>query len=152
MGHGNRAHLDLGRVAVIASVRVNGVDLGTVWHEPFRSDVTTALQSGRNAIEITVANLWTNRLIGDAALPEEGPMEDGDWAITQRLAPDGRRIALPTRKLVELPAWYRNGEAKPAGGRMGFTTWNLFLPDEALTESGLLGPVRLVFSQDVVAR
>ena len=34
-------------------------------------EVTSALKAGANELEIDVANLWPNRLIGDAALPKE---------------------------------------------------------------------------------
>jgi hypothetical protein len=39
--------------------------LGTVWKTPFRVDATEALKPGPNTLEIKVANLWVNRLIGD---------------------------------------------------------------------------------------
>ncbi len=62
--------LDLGDVRVMAGVKLNGHDLGVLWKRPFRMNVSSALQPGRNALEIRVANLWPNRMIGDAALPE----------------------------------------------------------------------------------
>jgi hypothetical protein len=62
--------LDLGKVSVVASVAVNGTNCGTAWKSPFVVDITSAVQAGENKIEIKVANLWTNRLIADAALPE----------------------------------------------------------------------------------
>ncbi|MBC2666790.1 glycoside hydrolase [Novosphingobium flavum] len=58
--------LDLGKVAEIARVTVNGREVGYAWHEPYRVDVGPALKKGANTIEVTVANLWINRLIGDA--------------------------------------------------------------------------------------
>jgi hypothetical protein len=58
--------LDLGDVANLAEVKVNGKPLGITWKKPFRVDLTGALKPGSNTIEITVANLWVNRLIGDA--------------------------------------------------------------------------------------
>ena len=61
--------LDLGEVQALAQVKLNGYDLGTVWQPPFRVNITDALQPGLNALEIRVANLWRNRMIGDAALP-----------------------------------------------------------------------------------
>ena len=61
--------LDLGEVQVMAQLKLNGHDLGVLWRPPFRVNLTAALQSGRNTLEIRVANLWPNRMIGDAALP-----------------------------------------------------------------------------------
>jgi hypothetical protein len=58
--------LDLGEVHDIAQVTVNGQDLGTQWHAPYRFDVGSAVHNGTNAIQVRVANSWVNRLIGDA--------------------------------------------------------------------------------------
>ncbi|RYE61192.1 MAG: hypothetical protein EOO82_02290 [Oxalobacteraceae bacterium] len=58
--------LDLGEVKNIAEVIVNGKIVGTVWKKPFRIDITPALKTGRNTVQIKVTNLWVNRLIGDA--------------------------------------------------------------------------------------
>jgi hypothetical protein len=62
---GARLWLDLGDVKNLAEVSINGNSLGTLWRLPFRVDVTSALVPGANALEIKVANLWVNRLIGD---------------------------------------------------------------------------------------
>ena len=62
---GARLWVDLGDVKNLAEVSVNGKPLGTVWKTPFRVDATTALKAGGNILEIKVANLWVNRLIGD---------------------------------------------------------------------------------------
>ena len=58
--------LDLGKVGDVAEVRVNGRPVGTAWHAPYRLDIGGAARSGDNTIEVRVANLWVNRLIGDA--------------------------------------------------------------------------------------
>ena len=57
--------LDLGKVAVMAEVFVNGQSQGVVWKSPFKLDVTQALKPGKNDIKVIVTNLWVNRLIGD---------------------------------------------------------------------------------------
>ena len=64
-------YLDLGEVRTVARVRLNGTDLGVLWTRPFRVEITRAVQPADNLLEITVTNLWPNRLIGDAALPAE---------------------------------------------------------------------------------
>ena len=59
------ALLDLGEVKWCASVRLNGVDLGSRFFGPFRWQV--ALKKGRNVLEVTVANLLVNQ-VGDDAI------------------------------------------------------------------------------------
>jgi len=63
--------LDLGRVEVMAQVKLNGKDLGILWKTPYQVEITEVIQPGENTLEITVANLWPNRLIGDQLLPPE---------------------------------------------------------------------------------
>lgn len=65
LGRGERLLLDLGDVREVAEVRVNGVLAGTAWKPPFRVNVTGLLRPGLNQLEVRVANLWVNRLIGD---------------------------------------------------------------------------------------
>lgn len=62
---GQRMILDLGDVGELADVIVNGQAAATVWHAPYRADVTALLKPGVNKLEVRVANLWVNRLIGD---------------------------------------------------------------------------------------
>ena len=61
--------LQLGRVGHVAEVRLNGQPLGVVWCAPWLVDLTGVAREGENLLEIDVANLWVNRLIGDSALP-----------------------------------------------------------------------------------
>jgi len=70
--------LDLGKVHEIARVRLNGKDLGVVWCAPWRIDISDAIKSRNNDLEIEVANLWPNRLIGDAGKPES---ERFTWTV-----------------------------------------------------------------------
>ncbi|WP_336518050.1 glycosyl hydrolase [Pollutibacter soli] len=58
--------IDLGDVKNIAEVFVNGRNMGTIWKQPFLLDITNALKSGNNTIQVKVTNLWVNRLIGDS--------------------------------------------------------------------------------------
>lgn len=58
--------LDLGQVGDLAEVRINGKAVGIAWKAPYRVDISSAVKKGDNAIEVRVANLWVNRLIGDA--------------------------------------------------------------------------------------
>lgn len=69
-----RLLLDLGELHEVGSVRLNGHDLGIVWTKPVRVDITDAAKAGNNDLEITVVNLWPNRLIGDAGLPQESQL------------------------------------------------------------------------------
>jgi hypothetical protein len=63
--------LSLGDVKNLARVKLNGRDLGVVWCAPWQVATGDALKAGKNELEIEVANLWPNRLIGDLSLPVE---------------------------------------------------------------------------------
>ena len=58
--------LDLGRVGEVAEVYVNGKLVGTPWKPPFRVDIGAVAKRSHNTLEVRVADLWMNRLIGDA--------------------------------------------------------------------------------------
>lgn len=62
---GDETWLSLGSVKNIAEVRLNGKDLGIVWKEPWKVDISSAVKEGENLLEVSVTNLWVNRLIGD---------------------------------------------------------------------------------------
>jgi hypothetical protein len=121
---GCRIFLDLGRVEIMARVKLNGQDLGILWKPPYRVEITEAAKTGPNTLEIAVVNLWANRLIGDAALPE-----------------DARRDKKGT--LESWPQWILDGQPSPTGRRT-FVTFPLWKKDDPLQESGLLGPVQLL--------
>ena len=120
---GNHLILDLGQVANLAEVYVNGKSAGSCWKPPFRLDITNLLKPGENQLEIHVTNLWVNRLIGDEFLPAENQYDA--WG-----------------ELKTLPEWYKNNEVK-TGDRITFVTWRQYDQSGPLVESGLVGPVTL---------
>ncbi|MBE7502411.1 MAG: hypothetical protein HS113_19425 [Verrucomicrobiales bacterium] len=102
----SRVFLDLGRVEVMAQVRLNERDLGVVWTAPWAVDVTEALKPGVNRLEVTVANLWPNRLIGDAALPADQRVTWTTWNPFTKdapLLPSG--LLGPVTLQSEVPRW-----------------------------------------------
>ncbi len=63
-------YIDLGEVHDIASVKLNGEDMGVIWCAPWRINISNALKEGNNELEIEVANRWINRLMGDRQEPD----------------------------------------------------------------------------------
>ena len=118
-------YLDLGKVAVIAEVKLNGRSLGVLWKPPFRLEISGAVRPGENELEVKVTNLWVNRIIGDEQLPEDCRPQS--------------RLAQPVK---EWPQWLQRGEPSPTG-RITFAPWKCWKKDSPLQESGLLGPVTL---------
>jgi len=64
------SYLDLGKVAVMAEIILNGKSLGVQWKPPFRVAISDAMRFGKNRLEVKVTNLWPNRLIGDQNVSE----------------------------------------------------------------------------------
>ncbi len=124
--------LDLGRVEVLAQVIVNGRDLGVVWTKPYRVDISKAVKTGDNSVEIRVTNLWANRLIGDEEYPS-----DVKW--------DG----WVSKSFNNWPDWIKENKLRPSTQRRTFTTWKSFEKGDALLPSGLLGPVQVRAAQSV---
>jgi hypothetical protein len=77
--------LDLGDVEVMATVTLNGKKFGPFWKAPFQIDISPALKAGSNTLEVKVANLWPNRMIGDAALPVEKRLT---WSSFEPFTPE----------------------------------------------------------------
>ncbi len=134
---GQRLYLDLGAVAVLAEVVLNGKPLATLWKPPFRLDITDTVQPGDNQLEVRVTNLWPNRLIGDKQQPAE--YDYSGEAFGQKGG------------ITAMPAWYVQGQPKPASARVAFTTWQHYCQDSPLLESGLIGPVRLLVAAQPAA-
>jgi hypothetical protein len=122
--HADRLNLDLGQVDVLAEVIVNGKNLGILWCDPFRVDITAAAKPGDNSLEIRVTNLWVNRLIGDEQYPDDCEWEDN-------------------KSLKDWPTWLQEGKPRPSAQRLAFATWKFWTKDDVLPSSGLIGPVYL---------
>ncbi len=111
--------LDLGEVHCIARVSMNGRDLGVVWCAPWQVDIAGVAKQGENQLEIEVANLWVNRLIGDEAFPDDG-VKDGKF-----------------------PEWLLTGKPRTSG-RYAFAPVKFYSATSPLQRSGLVGPVRIL--------
>ena len=68
--------------------KINGKDMGVLWKPPFRLDATRVVMPGTNLLEVRVANLWPNRLIGDQLVSQEErrtssdlPYYPQDWPL-----------------------------------------------------------------------
>ncbi len=110
-----KIYLDLGTVHDMARVRLNGKDLGVVWCAPWRIEITGAVKDKANQLEISVANRWSNRMLGDQQAPDK----------------DVRTVKWPSGLL---------GGQEFKTGRYTFATAAGL---GALLPSGLLGPVRI---------
>lgn len=64
-----RIQLDLGKLHHVGEVFLNGQSLGIVWKPPYTIDITDAVVSGENRLQVEVANVWANRLLGDRGKP-----------------------------------------------------------------------------------
>ena len=93
--------------------------MGVVWTAPFQVKISDAIRSGENQIDIEVANLWPNRLIGDERLPDDG-VKNNQW-----------------------PEWLLKKQPRTSG-RYTFTTRKFYEKDSELLKSGLIGPVRIL--------
>ncbi len=112
-------YLDLGAVHHLARIRLNGKDLGVVWTAPWRVKITDAVMAKNNRLEIDVANLWTNRLLGDQQEPDANI------------------------RTLQWPSGLLEGRQWPAG-RYTFTTKSFGDKKKPpLLKSGLLGPVTI---------
>lgn len=79
---GDGLWVDLGQVADVAEVFVNGQAAGISWIAPDRLNIGEFVQAGENRLEVRVANRWVNRLIGDR--------QDGAEPVTFTAAPTYR--------------------------------------------------------------
>jgi hypothetical protein len=126
----SQIHLNLGKVHDLARITLNGKDLGVIWQPPFTLDITSALKTGENQLEIAVTNTWHNRLVGDEQFPAdfEWGEDRGDKGHAMRAYPD----------------WFIKNQPRPQQGRKCFVVWYYHRKDTPLLPAGLIGPVTLV--------
>jgi len=77
-------YLNLGKLSVMAKVKLNGKELGGVWIAPYRLNISDALIEGKNTLEIEVVNLWRNQLIKDKTRKED---QKYTWLVTDDIEP-----------------------------------------------------------------
>ena len=116
ISRGDRLYLELGEAHCLARVKLNGKEVGVVWTTPSRVPLTGELKKKGNHLEIEVANLWVNRLIGDENEPWDGVV-NGKW-----------------------PEWLLKGQPRPTK-RYTFAPYRFYKQGDPLLPSGLLGPV-----------
>jgi len=117
-----RLFLQLGDLAEIAEVTLNGQRLGFSWLPPYRLEVTKAIQPGTNQLEVRVANLWANRLNGDSLLPE------------------GKRFTRSNLDRIQTDPTSDSSYGRVPKGK----TRPVYTTIPPLMKSGLFGPVQLV--------
>lgn len=116
LSSGHPVFINLGEVNCMAEVRLNGAELGTLWTAPWSLEITNSVKTGENLLEIRVANLWPNRLIGDEKYPFDGIIK-GKW-----------------------PEWLLQNSPRNSQ-RTTFASYSFYKKDAPLLKSGLLGPV-----------
>lgn len=67
----SRFMLALPKVNGNVRVSVNGHEAGVIWCSPWCLDITPYIIKGENKVSLRVTNVLSNRMIGDASLPEE---------------------------------------------------------------------------------
>ena len=118
--------LDLGRVENLAQVSINGSAPVLIWKAPYQMNITSLIKAGVNELKVDVTNLYPNRLIGDEYLPEKYPYDEYG-------------------RICQFPAWYTNQEKDDDRQRVLFAPWKYYTKEAPLLESGLLGPVRILY-------
>lgn len=122
----NRLFLELGDLAEIAEVTLNGKKLGLSWLPPYRIEISSAVRRGSNQLEVRVANLWANRLNGDSLLPEASRYTKSNLdRIQTDPTSDSYFGAVP------------GGKARP-----------VYTKIPPLMRSGLFGPVKVISPKD----
>ena len=121
-GGTGKCKISLGKVPTgLAHVFVNGKDCGVAWCAPWEVDISAAVRKGENALEIRYTNNWANRLVGDCFLDKKD------------------RVTVSNLQYSRVPRTGSGWKQKP-------TRYSGMAVSDALQPSGLLGPVRWIYS------
>ena len=125
---GKKLELSLGELNDLATIKVNGKDVGVLWYPPYIVDITKFITPGENNLEVAVTNIWANRLIGD-----EQEERDFNWKRSGK-----------GYYLTAFPDWFLKNLPRPSSGRKTFSIWYYYTKDSKLQPAGLVGPVNLL--------
>jgi hypothetical protein len=125
--------LDLGQLFDMATVEINGAEVGILWFPPFKIDITDYVKAGTNALKISITNTWANRLIGDEQYPA-----DFEWGTDR--GEEGRAMKA-------FPGWFLRNEPRTEQGRKTFNLWYYYRKDSELRPAGLLGEVKIIVEE-----
>lgn len=106
-----RVVLNLGEIRFVGEIALNGKVLGILWTPPYELDVTGVIKEGENELVVRVANVWSNRLTGDAREPQFGTFTRTNirnalaWRVPWKDAPlhPSGLLGPVTVKTVKLP-------------------------------------------------
>jgi hypothetical protein len=138
---GKTVVLDLGELHDIVQVSLDGKDLGVKWYPPYQYDISTLVGTGEHLLKISVTNNWANRLIGDEQEPA-----DFEWGA------DRKDFGNAGRPMKSFPDWFIRNEPRPSQGRKAFTLWYYYKQDSPLKPAGLLGPVNIIYSDNIAVQ
>jgi hypothetical protein len=85
-------------------VRVNQVDCGLAWAPPYRVEITHALRSGANEIEITVYNTAANALAADEHILRLVAESEARYGRRFRMQDLDKAMATVRSGLLQVPA------------------------------------------------
>jgi hypothetical protein len=121
--------LDLGDIAGVARVTVNGTVVATTIRGETTFDLASTVRAGLNELRVDVTTNWVNRMVGDERFPDD---------LADHRARNGN--------LVRWPDWALNGTPRPEPRRVTLSSRRFVTRETPLEPSGLLGPVTIRFA------
>jgi alpha-L-rhamnosidase len=92
-----------GPVGEVAQVRVNGIECGLAWAPPYRVEITAALRSGSNEIEIIVYNTAANALTADEYIERLAAESEARYGRRFRMQDLDQAMATVRSGLLQVP-------------------------------------------------